>query len=1103
MPIQKDVNNVIQYTKRKDTWEADLTGVVAGSQFSVAGDADVLKQIGFDPNTLPTNTVITVNGNPSTSGNITVTLPATSGTISVVGGSVEQIGTIDSQPRTADGATAIGAFLYLQTADATHPGLAPNIGAANGVASLDSNGLVPLAQIPPAALERLVIVANQAARFALTTATVQNGDTVRQTDVNEMFFVVDQNNLGNAAGYLVYSAGTAAAVAWTGITGVPAPVSALSGTNTGDVSIAAVGSSPSANGASLSGQVLTLQPADATHPGVVTAADWSTFNSKQNAITTLPTGQGGTGTSTTFTVGSVVFADSSGNYSQDNTNFNWDATNHRLNLGGHLSTAALGIASSGTQVALDIASTGSNTALNLQNQGAQFVAQFTNSTNSATQGAAFGGAFSRGTTGAKTAVQAGDQVATWSGQSYNGASFGPGYNAALAIVATENQTATHNGGELVIATTPNGSLAPVSALIMGPSQLMQLPAYTTAGVLVNDASGNITASAQLAIAKGGTGSATTSQNFAFIGPTSGSGAPSFRALVSGDIPSLSATYLPLAGGTMSGAINLGSHQINSVTDPTSAQDAATKNYVDTALAALNPADACYAATTGSNIAGTYLNGVSGVGATFTVTATGAFSLDGTTPPVNSRILIKDQSSGFQNGVYSLTVAGTTGVSPVLTRALDYNTAADMNGAGLIPIQNGTVNALSSWQQIAVITTVGSDSLVFSEFTANPSLYVLKANNLSDVASKSTAFNNLSPMTTGGDLIYGGASGSGTRLANGSSGQVLTSAGGTSAPTWVTPNAGTVTAVSVASSNGFTGSSSGGATPAITIATSVTGVIKGNGTAVSAAVSGTDYSAGTSALSTGILKSTTSTGALTIAVAGDFPTLNQNTSGSAASLSATLAIGSGGTGQTTQTAAFDALQPMTTGGDIIYGGASGTGTRLANGSSGNVLTSNGGTSAPSWQAPGAATIKMAIISEQQTSGTNGGTATNGVQTRTLNTLVDPNSIVTSLSTNQFTLPAGTYYIDGAAPARSAGVHRAWVKNVTDSTVAIVGQSSQTVTGTAVATSGIFKGIVTIAGSKAFNIQHYVGTTEAVDGLGQAVSDGTNGEVYTLLMITKIA
>lgn len=77
---------------------------------------------------------------------------------------------------------------------------------------------------------------------------------------------------------------------------------------------------------------------------------------------------------------------------------------------------------------------------------------------------------------------------------------------------------------------------------------------------------------------------------------------------------------------------------------------------------------------------------------------------------------------------------------------------------------------------------------------------------------------------------------------------------------------------------------------------------------------------------------------------------------AISLSGTaLPIANGGTSGTTKAGAFDALSPMTTGGDVIYGGASGTGTRLANGTSGQVLTSAGGTSAPTWSLPGVFTI----------------------------------------------------------------------------------------------------------------------------------------------------
>lgn len=88
--------------------------------------------------------------------------------------------------------------------------------------------------------------------------------------------------------------------------------------------------------------------------------------------------------------------------------------------------------------------------------------------------------------------------------------------------------------------------------------------------------------------------------------------------------------------------------------------------------------------------------------------------------------------------------------------------------------------------------------------------------------------------------------------------------------------GTVTTVSVVSANGLAGSVANATTaPAITLSTTVTGVVKGNGTALSAAVVGTDYSVGTASLATGILKSTTATGALSIASASDLPLVYGN------------------------------------------------------------------------------------------------------------------------------------------------------------------------------------------------------------------------------------
>ena len=83
-----------------------------------------------------------------------------------------------------------------------------------------------------------------------------------------------------------------------------------------------------------------------------------------------------------------------------------------------------------------------------------------------------------------------------------------------------------------------------------------------------------------------------------------------------------------------------------------------------------------------------------------------------------------------------------------------------------------------------------------------------------------------------------------------SGKVLTTDG--SVPSWTPAAAGTVTAVSVNSSNGLAGTSSGGATPALTLSTTVTGVLKGNGTTISAATAGTDYAAATTGTNTELL-----------------------------------------------------------------------------------------------------------------------------------------------------------------------------------------------------------------------------------------------------------
>jgi hypothetical protein len=182
------------------------------------------------------------------------------------------------------------------------------------------------------------------------------------------------------------------------------------------------------------------------------------------------------------------------------------------------------------------------------------------------------------------------------------------------------------------------------------------------------------------------------------------------------------TYNNSINNQLFAALNMNSNLINNVTDPQSGQDAATKAYVDRVAAGLNPAQSVDAATTpaAGNIAGTYLNGVGGIGATFQFTATGTAVIDTVSTTVGKRYLIKDQTAGLQNGVYVLTTQGTGLTGALFTRALDYDQPSDINNTGIIPVINGATNASTGWLQTATITTVGTDALTFIKFISGTS-----------------------------------------------------------------------------------------------------------------------------------------------------------------------------------------------------------------------------------------------------------------------------------------------------------------------------------------------------------------------------------------------
>lgn len=92
---------------------------------------------------------------------------------------------------------------------------------ANFDASKIAFGTISIDRLPKAALERLVVVANDTARFALTTATAQSGDTVKVTSTGKMYLIKDESKLNSEDGYEPYTASQASSVPWSGVTGKP------------------------------------------------------------------------------------------------------------------------------------------------------------------------------------------------------------------------------------------------------------------------------------------------------------------------------------------------------------------------------------------------------------------------------------------------------------------------------------------------------------------------------------------------------------------------------------------------------------------------------------------------------------------------------------------------------------------------------------------------------------------------------------------------------------------------------------------------------------------------------------------------------------------
>ena len=202
---------------------------------------------------------------------------------------------------------------------------------------------------------------------------------------------------------------------------------------------------------------------------------------------------------------------------------------------------------------------------------------------------------------------------------------------------------------------------------------------------------------------------TRNANIVLAGPTTGSAAaPTFRSLVVADIPTLTASKVSDFDTQVrtsrldqmtapSAAVSLNSQKITNLATPTASTDAASKSYVDGVSQGLDVKDSVKATTTANGtLASAFANGQ---------------TIDGITLATNDRILIKDQSTQTENGIYKVNASGAP------TRVDDLATGADAAGA-FVFVEQGTVNAENGF----VCTSnkgsavVGTNNLVFSQFS---------------------------------------------------------------------------------------------------------------------------------------------------------------------------------------------------------------------------------------------------------------------------------------------------------------------------------------------------------------------------------------------------
>jgi hypothetical protein len=301
---------------------------------------------------------------------------------------------------------------------------------------------------------------------------------------------------------------------------------------------------------------------------------------------------------------------------------------------------------------------------------------------------------------------------------------GTGANVTGTLNATGNANVGNLGTTGIVATTLGGSLT-----TSAQPNITSVGTLTSVAVTGNVTAGNVYANSGTIGASLLTGTLTTAAqpNITSVGTLSAldvtgnitSGANVVTDLIVGKTTSVS---IEAAGTNQNiflkpsgtGKVDVWGKVLSNVAAPVASTDAATKQYVDDIAQGLHIHASCDAATpaTLASISSgtvTYDNGTAGVGATLTTTGTYT-TIDGVTLSNGMRILVKEEANTAHNGIYVRT--STT----VLTRAADFDTAAEIAGGDFTFVTAGTLYNSTGWVQIDDVTTVGTDPIDWVQFS---------------------------------------------------------------------------------------------------------------------------------------------------------------------------------------------------------------------------------------------------------------------------------------------------------------------------------------------------------------------------------------------------